>query len=311
MHVGQLRRRTVLLAAAAVLAAGCSRPRASGPPRLVLAAGPPGAVYREIGGELAAQLREHMPGTEVVVLETRASRDNLRLLETGRAHLGLANIDSVVAADGGPVGGIRALGRLYDSFLHLLVPAGSPVRSLADLEGRRVSLGARGSGTEFTALRLSELTGVVPDGVHLDQAASARALETGEIEVMFSLTGLPTPAVGDLARRHPLRCVDLGGAIDLMADVFPDSYFPATIPATTYTGVPPCRTISVPNLLLSREDLPEDVAYLVTGTTYTRAGLIAVRRPEAAQLNVRTGIATGVVPLHPGAARWFRDQKPE
>ena len=305
-------RRAVLLGAAAAGAAGllggaagCSGREEEAPPRLSLATGPPGAVFREIGAALAEQLREALPETEIEVLETRASSDNLRLLARGEADVATASLDAT-ASD---TSGAKALCRLYDSYLHLVVPAESDVQKLADLDGARVSFGAEDSGTEYTARRLTELTGLDADPVLLDQADSAEALDSGRIDAMFSLTGVPTPAIAELAERRSLRAVDLYDEADLMADTHPDVYYPGTVSAKAYRGIPAARTLSVPNVLLARADLPDGVAETITGTVFNKAAALASTRPEAAQINVRTGISTGSVPMHPGAARWFREQK--
>ncbi|CAL9472384.1 hypothetical protein SUDANB121_02878 [Nocardiopsis dassonvillei] len=309
-------RRSVLLgalgAAAGAVLAGCARGSGAHVPELVIATGPPGAVFREIGAEIAVLVRERLPATEVTTVDTNASHDNLYLLEDGNAHLGLSSLDSTLTheaeiAEGGT---LSAVGRLYDSFVHLVVPDGSPVRALADLAGLRVSVGSEDSGTEFTARQLLREAGLSADTVLMDQASSARALADGEIDAMFSLTGLPTPAIAGLARERDVRLIDLSEAAGTMADAHPESYFQATIPATTYHGVPACPTLSTPNLLLCRTDLPDGLVFEVTDTVYRGASRLAAQRPEAAQINVRTGISTGVVPLHPGAVRWYRENKP-
>lgn len=290
---------------------GCTDDPAPGLGRIVVATGPPGAVYREIGAALAHLLDEHLPDQELVTVETGASHDNLHLLDDGEAHLGLANLDSVLATDIATEGSaISSVGRLFDSFVHLVVRDDSPVRSLADIEGMRVSMGAVNSGTEFTAEQILEVTGVRPEEVRLDQAESAAALDAGEIDAMFSLTGIPTPAVAELAEERALRLVDLTDTADAMVSVYPEAYFPATIPATTYSGIPACPTMSIPNLLLCRQDLPDELVRQVTEAVYTGASRLAEQRPEAAQINVRTGISTGIVPLHPGAEQWYRENKP-
>ncbi|MCY9787037.1 TAXI family TRAP transporter solute-binding subunit [Nocardiopsis sp. EMB25] len=306
-------RRSVLLGAAAAVVGGltaCGRGGVPDLPELVIATGPPGAVYREIGAELAEVLGRRMPETDVRAVESGASLENLRLLASGKVQLGLASLDSVTAAEVTEDEDLSAIGRVYDSFLHLLVMADSPVRELADLEGLRVSLGAPDSGTEFTTTRLANAYGLTMDTVLLNQADSADLLSRGEIDAMLSLTGIPTPAIASLALRRTVRLIDLGDAADVLAETHPETYFPASIPATTYEGVPTTRTLSIPNLLLCRNDLDDDLAYLVTDTLFTRASQLAATRPEAAQINVRTGISTGDVPLHPGAVRWYRDNKP-
>lgn len=314
MHLSGPTRRDALLSlaggAAAIGVSGCTRDPAPGIGELVVATGPPGAVYREIGTRIAMLLDDELDGAEVTSVETGASHDNLVLLEDAEAQLGLSDLDSVLSTGVAEGNGVSAVGRLYDSFVHLVVMGGAPVRSIDDLSGRPVSIGEVNSGTEFTVGQILEEAGIGADTVRLDQAASARALADGEIDAMFSLTGLPTPAVAGLAEDHDVRLIDLSGTADLMAGLHPDTYFPASIPATTYVGLPACPTMSVPNLLLCRTDLPDPLVARITGALYRGADTLAEERPEAAQINVRTGISTGVVPLHPGAAQWYREHKP-
>ncbi|MCS7478270.1 TAXI family TRAP transporter solute-binding subunit [Umezawaea endophytica] len=303
-------RRTVLLAAlaAGLPVAACTSTDAPELAELVLATGPAGAVFREIGGALAAALADQLPNTRVVAKDTSASVENLRLLKAGEAQLGLSSLDSVANLD--DLDGIKAIGRLYDSFLHLVVPEASPIRTFADLAGRRVSLGPVESGTEFTAVRLLRLLGVQAVDVRMAHADSAKELEKGTIDAFMALTGIPTPAISGLvAARFPIRLVPLAQEAQALTTEFRGPYVPATIPATTYGDVPANDTVSVPNLLLAIDSLSDDVVEVVTRTVFTESARIAAEHPEAGRINVRTGIATGQVPLHPGAARWFRSVK--
>ncbi|WP_188188964.1 TAXI family TRAP transporter solute-binding subunit [Nonomuraea sp. SYSU D8015] len=311
----RLSRRAVLLAAGGLLA-GCSRQPEVDEVHLRLATGPAGAVYRRIGGALAEHVTEHVPGATLVTVPSGASTDNIRMLRAGEVHLGLTSLDALITTDGSAPEGLSAICRLYDSHLHLVVMAGSAIDEFRDLEGKRISLGARDSGTEFTSLRVLELGPVKADGRYLSQAASAAALRDGEIDAMFSLTGVPTPAITELAQRHPIRLIPLDAQADALFTAFPGPYTPAMIPATAYAGVPATRTVAVPNMLLVRNDLPDDLVYAITDTIFTHTGTItsasrddAEAVPEAWQINVRTGISTASIPLHPGAAAWFRDRK--
>ncbi|MEU8377699.1 TAXI family TRAP transporter solute-binding subunit [Streptosporangium sp. NPDC048865] len=311
----RLGRRAVLLAAGGLLV-GCSRPPEAGRVHLRLATGPAGAVYRRIGGALADHISEQVPGATVTTVPSGASTDNIRMLRAGEVHLGLTSLDALITTDGSAPRGLSAICRLYDSHLHLVVMAGSAIDTFLDLGGRRVSIGAHDSGTEFTSLRILQSGLVDTDGRYLSQAESAAALRDGEIDAMFSLTGVPTPAITELARRHPIRLIPLDTQAGALFTAFPGSYAPAMIPATAYAGVPATRTVAVPNVLLVRDDLPDDLVHAITDTIFTHTGTITSAGhddteavPEAWRINVRTGISTGSVPLHPGAAAWFRDRK--
>lgn len=288
---------------------GCRSTAPEAPQRLKLATGPPGAVYRVVGATLAEALDTQLPRSNVTTVASRASTDNLDMLRAGEVDLGLCSLDAVVTAEGDVPSGITALGRIYDSHLHLYVLDDSPVQDLADLSGRRVSVGAQDSGTAFTGHRLIDQTELDLDVLQLDQADSAQALQNGEIDAAFSLTGIPTPAIRDLASQQQLRMVPLTQATERLSQAYPGPYAPATIPATAYPDVASAATVAVPNVLLTGPDLGAELARLVTDTVFGQAQAIGADRPEASQINVRTGIATEPVPLHPGAVQWFRDQK--
>ncbi|MGW3855855.1 TAXI family TRAP transporter solute-binding subunit [Micromonospora arida] len=308
-------RRAVLLAGGGLLV-GCSRRPEADPVHLRLATGPAGAVYRRIGGALAEHISEQVPGATVTTVPSGASTDNIRMLRAGEVHLGLTSLDALITSDGSAPGGLSAICRLYDSHLHLVVMAASAIGEFRDLEGKRVSLGAHDSGTEFTSLRVLKLGPLEADGWNLSQAGSAGALRDGTIDAMFSLTGVPTPAITELAQRHPIRLIPLDAQADGLFTAYPGPYAPAMIHAAAYAGVPATRTVAVPNVLLARDDLPDDLVYAITDTVFRHTGAItsagrggAEDLPEAWQINVRTGISTASVPLHPGAAAWFRDRK--
>ncbi|TMR21522.1 TAXI family TRAP transporter solute-binding subunit [Nonomuraea turkmeniaca] len=298
------------------LLVGCSQQPEIDRVHLRLATGPAGAVYRRIGGSLAEHISEQVPGATVSTVPSGASTDNIRMLRAGEVHLGLTSLDALITTDGSAPEGLSAICRLYDSHLHLVVMAGSAIEEFRDLEGKRISLGARDSGTEFTSLRILKLGLVNTDSRYLSQAESAAALRAGAIDAMFSLTGVPTPAITELAQRHPIRLIPLDAQADALFTAFPGPYTPAMIPTTAYAGVPATRTVAVPNVLLVRNDLPDDLVYAITDTIFTHTGTItaagrddAEAVPEAWQINVRTGISTASTPLHPGAAAWFRDRK--
>jgi TRAP transporter TAXI family solute receptor len=317
-------RRTVLLstglavpavmaaAAAGDLAApsGDGHGPADAPTELRVATGPEGAVYRAIGGKLVEVLAQRFPRTRVREIQTGASVDNLDLLAKTGTDLAFASLDAIV--DGLATGQPRdttAVARLYDSWLHLVVLGGSPVRRLTDLHGRRVASGAAGSGTRFTARRLVAVSGVRPELVVASQTESATLLATGKVDAMLSLTGVPTPAITELARTRPVQLIALDGYAEAMADRYGDLYPPATLPAAMYPGVLAVGTLTIPNLLLARPGLPTDVVELVAKTLFAERARIAVGHPDANRINLRTGISTGPVRLHPGALRYYRSVK--
>ena len=296
-----LSRRTLLLGAVLALA-GCTPRRVDAPAELVLATGPEGAVFREVGGALAAALAEQLPGTKVTAIPTAASVENLALLRSGEAQLALSSLDPIDDPQS-----VRAVGRLYDSFMQIAVPTASPIRTFADLAGKRISLGPKGSGTEFTSMRMLSTFNVAALAERMAHSDASRRVADGSLDAMLALTGIPTPAITDL--KGKVRMIDIAREAVELADAYKGPYIPATIPSTTYEGVAANHTFAVPNLLLARDTLSADVVEVVTRTVFTETARIVEGHPEASRINVRTGIATGLVPLHDGAMRWFRSVK--
>ena len=173
-----------------------------------------------------------------------------------------------------------------------------------------MTTGAQGSGTQFTTDRLLNLAGVKPTIVSASQADGAELLHRGAVEAMLSFTGIPTPAVTQLASKVELRLIPLDGYAEQMEGSFPGLYSAATLPSSVYAGAAATKTLTTPNLLLSRPELSESVIAIVTETLFTQRSRMARIHPEANRINVRTAIATAPVRLHPGAVRYFRSIKP-
>jgi TRAP transporter TAXI family solute receptor len=317
-----LSRRALLRAAAGVLPAtvlpvlaGCSDDGAAPGRELVLATGPSGAVFHLIGTRIAGALVERWGGGAVTAVETSASLENLQMLAAGEADLALVHADAAVEATGSGAE-LTAVGRLYENYLHLFVPEGSPVRDARDLAGLRVGTGGALSGTHVITLRALELLGLDVTALDLDQEGSVTALLDGSADAAFNLSGLPTPAFATPDALAQLRLVPLAGAAELLEHAHPGSYRAATIPVTAYPGLGPCSTTTTPTLLLVRPDLPAAVVEAITETVFglprwTSATPTAAGAGEEllAQISVRTGIQTAPVPLHPGATTWFRRRK--
>lgn len=307
----QWSRRQVLAGAVAaaagvgVLGSACSRRGLPAVERLSLATGPAGAVYREMGAALA-QVWNRVLGADVVrSIYTDAAVDNIRLLRTDEADLGFVNVDVVQDTD---APGLRALFRVFDSVVHLVVPQGSPVQRLEDLAGRRVAVGLPGSGTRFTCSRLLAAAGVEVQVVTLGQDEAAQALRSGEVEAAFSLTAMPTPALVSLIADAGAgyRFVDLGDVSARLIEEFPLEYLDVTISGAVYPGITSVSALAVPTLMLAHPTIGDDVAELLTRTVIEEVEALRELRPEAGQINVRTAVATSPVPLHPGAVAYFR-----
>lgn len=306
---GGLTRRAFLGGAAATLSslalAACASPKPAGQV-LTLATGPEGAVFREIGAAYADAVNASWPAGEMLVRDTASSLENAQLLSAGEVDAALINVD--VAA--GFEGEIVALARVFDSVLHLVVPEGSDITDLRGLQGKTIAGGLELSGTRFTTSAILTELGVEANYVSLSQADSVAALAGGAVEAAASLTGMPTPAISEIGAGQRVRFIDLGSDAEHLIDRFSLVYFPVTIPSTMYEGLQAATTLAVPTVLAVRPGMPDALAEFLTACLFGNADALSHVRPEAGQINPRTGAGTTPIALHPGAAGWFRANKP-
>lgn len=307
-------RRAVLTGALGLAVAGCGVAGYPGPARAVtIGAGEPGGFYLAFAELLAGRLSDSEPPLRGSAVATEGSVDNLQRLAARRVDLALVLADVAQAAGQGnpPFGAavsMRALGRVYENYMQLVVLAGSPVRGLADLSGRTVALGAPSSGAAVFGQRMLAAAGLTASVRNLLLGDAIAALEAGRVDALLWSGGVPTPSLADLDRRVGIRLLPLDGVLPALRSSFGGVYEQAPVPSGAYRQVRELPTIGVANLLVCAPDLPDDVAAAVVRVLVRRAGDLVPREALGTQfLDVRSLIGTLGVPLHPGAAAAYRD----
>jgi TRAP transporter TAXI family solute receptor len=308
----QLTRRQVLrgLGGAALLAAvpACGAPFAD--VRLRIATGGTAGEYFRLGRALAQVWQEQLRlTTQPAVLPTNGSPANVTLLTTGAAEVAVSQLD--VAADRmAGSSSLHALAAVYNDALQIVVPADSPIRSVADLRGARVSLGPENSGVAYVAQRVLAVAGLAGvDDVRrsrLDLAGSVAALRAGDVDAFFWVGALPTTTVTDLAAAVPLRLLDLEPVLDAVRARHP-VYAPGTVLAGTYRIADPVVTLLVRNVLLVDAGLDANLVEALTGALFADQQRLADATQAARTVDARSAILTQPVPLHDGALRWFSE----
>ncbi|NEW28615.1 TAXI family TRAP transporter solute-binding subunit [Nocardia cyriacigeorgica] len=268
-----------------------------------LASGEDGGFYFAFARLLAAAAND-TDAIRIEPVETAGSQQNLRMLADGQVDTALALADS--AGDNG--GRVLALGRVYENYLQLAVRTDGPIREVADLRGRRVNLGAEGSGAAVTGPRLLASAGLDPAAdviiEHRPLREAARALTDGTIDALLWAGGVPTAA---LTVPDHMRLLDLGALAEPMRERYGPVYDLVAIPADAYPGSPAVHTIGVANLLLAAATLPDDAAAAIVELLVWHADQLVPAEAAGTQfLDGRFLIGTGTVPLHPGAARVYR-----
>jgi uncharacterized protein len=294
---------------------GCSSPFAG--VRLTLATGGTQGVYYNLGLALADVWKAQLGmDARPSVVSTAGSVDNLDRLASGTADVVFSQVDTaadqLVRTSPGDPRAPRALARIYDDVVHVVVPAAAPAATLADLRGSRVSVGAPDSGVLVIAERLLAVAGLSPatdfQAVQLGINDSVEAMLRGEIDAFFWVGGLPTRGVTTLAEERPIRLLNLDDLITPVRAAFP-VYAAGTVPAQSY-GIPdPITTLLVRNFLLVGAGMPDDVAYALVEGLFAAQEQLTAASPAALTIDLRAAIGTQPVPLHPGAEQFFRAEK--
>ncbi|GLX23681.1 TAXI family TRAP transporter solute-binding subunit [Streptomyces lavendulae] len=279
-------------------------------------------VYHRYGQLLEEALAQDMPGVKVQLEPSEGSQQNLQRVAAGQADFTIATADAVskYRADGKPgADRLRGCARLYDDYVQLVVPAGSPVQSVRDLRGKRVAVGQDGSGVRLVSERLLAAAKLDPRkdvtsvGIGIDTMPAE--LEAGRIDAFFWSGGLPTNAVHELSERFEIRLVQLGDLVEqLQASGSPARYYRAAVmPQDAYArarNTSPVATLAVPNLLVTREDTGTELTEQFTRTVILSRDRIGHEVHAAQLVDLRTAIYTDPLDLHEGARRYYRSVKP-
>ena len=288
------------------------------PDMLALATAGTGGVYYLLGGSMAELLSRELPEYDFVAEVTGGSVENLNLILAGDVQIAFSmgtNAHEVFYGTGSfserRPGQVLALIALYPNILHLVTLEGTGVETLGDLLGRRVSIGAPGSGTEVAARALLEGNGIgyddfQPQRLNFNETASA--LRDGNIDAGFLSAGPPASAIMDLGTARPVQLVPFGATeVDNTSVLDPtvsrDFFLPGTYPGQEIE----VETLSTPNVLVVRADMSEELVYdLIRALLGVRTELGAVH-PAARRMSEEYTLDTSPIPLHPGAVRYFEE----
>ncbi|MGI5194415.1 TAXI family TRAP transporter solute-binding subunit [Streptomyces sp. CA-288835] len=285
--------------------------------------GSPTGVYQLYGTLLQEALAKDMPRLKVKLRESDGSQENVRLVATGQADFTIAAADAVskYQREGGPGADLlRGCARLYDDYVHVIVPETSSVTNIADLKGKKVAVGPADSGVRLIAehvLRAAELDlekDIEPVSVGIGEMPEL--LETGKIDAFFWSGGLPTGAVSELSNRFDIKLVpikeDLVKALHKQRGEA-EYYRSAVMPAEAYPNAQSgesVQTVAVANLLVTRADTDAELTEGMTRTVINSRDVIGEKVHAAQRVDLRTAIYTDPLDLHEGAGRYYRSVKP-
>lgn len=284
--------------------------------RLSIATGGTGGVYFPLGGGLADLISENIEGYTATAEETNASVDNMNLIGAGESDIAFVLGDTAADAvagtgefEGGAIDAC-AIGILYTNFTQLVASADSGITSVADLEGKRVSLGEAGSGTEIIGLRVMEAAGLDADAdverAQLGVAETVDALRDGTLDAGFWSGGLPTGALVDYASTGDMVLVPTAEfAADLQGEFGP-YYLESEIPADTYEGqATAVLVIGVPNVLVVNTSMDEGLQEQLTALLFEHKDEMVAVHPAAEELDQETAGDVTFMDVCPGAQAFY------
>jgi len=289
----------------------------SDPSQLIIATGGTGGTYYPLGGGMADLIKKNT-GVTATATATGASAENVRLIRDNQADIAFIQNDiAEYASQGtnmfqqdGKIDKFQALGALYNETIQIVVAKDSNIKSVADLKGKRVSVGSPGSGTEMNAQQILEVYGLTFDDLKLQRlsfADSARAIQDGQLDAAFQTAGTPTAAITELAATTGVTIIPVDDdKIDALIQKYP-FYVKTTIPANTYQTVPEeVNTVSVKSMLIVRSDLSEDLVYKVTKAIFENTDKLG--HAKAKEIKIEDALKGVSLPVHPGAKKFF-DEK--
>lgn len=307
---------TILVALVAALSFGFAAAQTA----LSIATGGTGGVYYPSGGGYAQIIDEFVDGYTATVEATNASVDNVAFISRGDSDIALALADTVLAAyegtgDFGEGGNLPQLDNLrvitvaYTNAVHIITLADSGISSLSDLVGKRVSVGAPGSGTEVSANTILEAVGISYDDMQVQRLGAnetADALRDGAIDAGFWSGGLPTGAVMSLAETHDIALVNVSDEEFAAINAADPTLIRFTYPEGSYNGIAETQSIGTPNLIVVSSEMSEDLAYAFTKALFENIDVVRNIHPSANE-TVPEAALQSPVPLHLGAIRYLEE----
>jgi uncharacterized protein len=301
-------------AATAVLAAA----PALAQEQLSIATGGTGGVYYPMGGGLAEIINNQVEGYSATAEVTGASVENMGLIATGDADLALALADTVQQAhagtgrfEGQQLEMVRGLASMYANMVHIVALEGSGITTLDDLRGKRVSVGAPGSGTEVNAEAILSANGITYDDIEeqrLNFNETADALANGDIDAGFWSVGAPTSSILNLATTNSIVLIELTDEQLAAAQAADATFARTTLPGGTYEGAAEDITIlGIPNVLVVSSEMSDDLAYAITKAMFENIADLQAVHPAANETTVEFTMVATPIPLHPGAIRYYEE----
>lgn len=275
-------------------------------------------VYYPLGVALSNIYAETIPDVRTQVQSTRASAENLSLLQAGRGEIAFTLGDALALAVAGdaeagfqrPLDRLRVIAPIYPNYIQIVARADSGIRSLQDLKGKRVSVGAPRSGTELNARAVFAAAGLSYEDFgkveYLPFGESVELIKNRQLDATLQSAGLGVASIRDLATGTEIVIVPIPE--EVVSRIGSAAYVPATVPAGTYDGQDaPVATVAIRNFLVSHDGVSEELAYQMTKQLFENLDRLVAAHNAAKGIDIAHVEGPMPAPLHPGAERYYRE----
>ena len=307
------------VAAVAAAAATLASPLALAQQQFVnILTGGQAGVYYPLGVALSQVYGKAIPNAKATAQVTKASAENLNLLQAGRGELAFTLGDALSDAWKGDeeagfktkLDKLRGLSATYNNYIQIVASADSGIRTLADLKGKRVSVGAAKSGTELNARAVFRAAGLgykdLAKVEYLPFGESVELIKNRQLDATLQSAGLGVASIRDLATS--VKIVVVSVPADVVAKIGDPAYQPAVIPAGTYEGqTADVPTAAIPNFLVTHSGVSDELAYQMAKALYDNLDTMYAAHNAAKAIKRENAVKGMPVPLHPGAERYYRE----
>ena len=284
---------------------------------LTVGTGPTSGIYFPIGGAFATALKDY--GYQTSAESTNASGQNIQNILKGDCEIAIAMQDSVMQAytasgaykDQPAATDLRALMRLWPNYVQLVTTANTGIKSVEDLRGKRVGVGAASSGVRYNAEMVLNAYGITFDDITPDYLGYGEAIDNmknGQCDAVFVTSGIPNATVTSLGVEYDMVIIPIDGeGREKLVSEYP-YYTKTVIPAGTYNNKEDVEGIFVYNIMLVRKDLPDEMVYdLLVGIFENISTIKASHNAANKNIDITFGVGDIQLPLHPGAEQFWKD----
>src|SRR5438067_4066348 len=307
-----------LIGAAAVAAVALSAPAVQAQQFINVLTGGTSGVYYPLGVAIGKIYSDKIANVKTQVQATKASVENLILLQQGRGEIAFTLGDSLKAAwEGDEEAGfkkkmdkLRTIGAIYPNYIQIVATADSGIKTLADLKGKSLSVGAPKSGTELNSRAIHGAAGMSNKDIgkveYLPFAESVDLMKNRQLNATLQSAGLGVASLRDLSTSTDITVVSVPKEV---VDKIGPPFVAVKIPANTYNGqdkdVP---TAAVINYLVTSSAVSDDLAYQMTKLIYDSLPELAKAHAAGKEIKLESAAAGSPVPLHPGAIRYYKEK---